>query len=277
MAPAQPLAAAPTPVAVAPAQSDLPPPLLPPVIAPARPVYVPPAPARPAINWEQFMGAKLFAWLGGLALFLGVAFFVKYSFEHDLIPPEVRVALGFLFGAALVVGGLRISQERYRVTSQTLVATGIVSLYAVTFACNSVYHFAFFGPLPTFLLMALITAAAFILAVRLEAPVVAILGILGGFLTPVLINTGHDNPPGLFGYLALLDVGLIAVTLHRRWFYLVPLGAVGTVLMMIAWAGRFYAPEKTTTAMIVCLGFSALFIGGNDAARRLGRPDKLLA
>lgn len=39
------------------------------------------------------MGAKLFAWLGGLAGALAVAFFVKYSFEHDLIPPEVRVAL----------------------------------------------------------------------------------------------------------------------------------------------------------------------------------------
>src|SRR5439155_9222135 len=25
------------------------------------------APARPPINWEQFMGAKLFAWIGGLA------------------------------------------------------------------------------------------------------------------------------------------------------------------------------------------------------------------
>ena len=36
-----------------------------------------PEPSLPAINWEQFMGAKLFAWIGGLALFLGVAFFVK--------------------------------------------------------------------------------------------------------------------------------------------------------------------------------------------------------
>jgi len=42
---------------------------------------------EPPINWEQFMGAKLFAWIGGLALFLGVAFFVKYSFEHNLISP----------------------------------------------------------------------------------------------------------------------------------------------------------------------------------------------
>ena len=270
---------APVPVPTTPAAADDLPPLLPPVLAPAptRPVYAPPAPSKPVINWEQFMGAKLFAWLGGLALFLGVAFFVKYSFEHDLIPPEVRVAIGFVVGLGLIVGGLKISREKYAITSLTLIGAGVVSLYAVTFACNSIYHFAFFGPLPTFLLMALITTTAFVLAVRLDAPVVAILGILGGFLTPVLINTGHDNPPGLFGYLALLDVGLIAVTLHRRWFYLVPLGATGTVLMMIGWADKFYAPEKTTTAMVVCLGFSGLFISANDRARRLGRHDPLLS
>ena len=92
-----------------------------------------PPPAHPAINWEQFMGAKLFAWLGGLALFLCVAFFVKYSFEHDLIPPQVRVALGFVLGAGLIVGGLKVSLEGYRITAQTLVASGVVSLYAVIF------------------------------------------------------------------------------------------------------------------------------------------------
>jgi uncharacterized membrane protein len=233
-----------------------PPPDVPPEVAPAR---VPPAPpaGSPVIDWEQFMGAKLFAWLGGLALFLGVAFFVKYSFEHDLIPPQVRVALGFLVGAGLIVGGLKVSLERYRITAQTLVASGVVSLYAVTFACDSIYHFAFFGPVSTFLLMSLITATAFFLAVRLDAQVVAILGILGGFLTPVLISTGHDNPAGLFGYIAILVVGLAAVALHRRWLYLVPLGATGTVLMLVAWAGRFYAPGKTGIAMVVCLGFCA--------------------
>ena len=242
--------------------------------APVRPVYTPPPP-RPSwlasINWEQFMGAKLFAWLGGLALFLGVAFFIKYSFEHDLVPPEVRAALGFLFGAGLIVGGLKIPRIRYAITAQTLIATGIVSLYGVTFACNSVYHFAFFGQGSTFLLMSLITATAFILAVRLEAQVVAILGILGGFLTPKLLSTGVDNPVGLFGYLAVLNLGLVAVSLHRRWFYLVPLGAAGTVLTMIFWAGLFFTPEKTVTAMTVCLGFCALFLGATEAARRWDR------
>ncbi|MEN9403504.1 MAG: hypothetical protein RL091_2207, partial [Verrucomicrobiota bacterium] len=72
-----------------PAPAAAEPPILPPVITPPpaapRPSAEPVAP-KPTINWEQFMGAKLFAWLGGLALFLGVAYFVKYSFEHDLIP-----------------------------------------------------------------------------------------------------------------------------------------------------------------------------------------------
>jgi uncharacterized membrane protein len=261
----------------------------PPTPAPPKPPAPPPSPppvyVRPPrepgwmdnINWEQFMGAKLFAWLGGLALFLGVAFFVKYSFEHDLIPPAVRVAIGFVIGAGLVVGGLKLDRTRYRITSQTLIATGIVSLYAVTFACRSIYHFEFFGVVPTFLLMTLITAAAFVIAVRLEAQVVAILGILGGFLTPWLLSTGVDNPAGLFTYIALLDAGLIAVALHRQWFYLVPLGAAGTAIMQVGWAQKFYAPEKTVTSMVVCLGFSVLFLAAVEAARRFKRSSPLLA
>ena len=152
--------------------SPQPPPAAPPPIQPIQP--------RPAafdfdklkgsLNWEQFMGAKLFAWIGGLALFLGVAYFVKYSFEHNLIPPEVRVALGFLVGIGLVAGGTVMRRREYAITAHTLCATGIVILYAVTFACRAVYHFPFFGPVPTFGWMALVTAAAFLLALRLSGP-----------------------------------------------------------------------------------------------------------
>src|SRR5256884_7885349 len=198
-----------------------------------------PPPAR-TIDWEQFMGAKMFAWIGGFALFLGVAFFVKYSFEHNLISPELRVAIGFLAGIALVVGGTALKRKENIVTAQTLCATGILILYAVTFACRSFYHFPFFGLIPTFALMSLITAAAFLLAVRMDALVVAILGIAGGFLTPVLLSTGQDNPFGLFGYIALLDIGLLAVARRKEWSSLPIFGALGTVLMQIAWVGNFF-------------------------------------
>ena len=262
----------PPPVRPEPIRELTEPPLLPLVIVPAlaHPVYVPP-PEKPAINWEQFMGAKLFAWLGGLALLLGVAFFVKYSFDHGWVSPELRVAMGFVLGAGLIVGGVRLTTKGYTTPAQTLVGAGVVSLYIVTFACNSIYKFEFFGPVPTFLLMTLITATAFILAGRLKAQVVAILGILGGFLTPILINTGVDNPPGLFGYIALLAAGLVAVVLATGWHYLVLLSAAGTVLMMMGWADKFFTAEKGPVAMTVCLGFSVLYQAAAEVARRRGQ------
>jgi len=217
------------------------------------------------------MGAKMFAWLGGLALLLGVAFFVKYSFEHNLIPPEVRVIIGFILGVGLIAGGLAVPRKRYAITAQTLCAAGVVSLYAVTFACNSVYKFPFFGTVPTFLLMALITAAGFLLAVRLEARVVAVLGFLAGFLTPILLSTGQDHPLELFGYLALLDLGLIAIALVRSWSFLIPLGAGGTILMQLGWAANYFAPAEAGTATAVCLGFCGLYLLGREVASRMGR------
>src|SRR5438034_1366508 len=239
-------------------------------------------PPRPPINWEQFMGAKLFAWIGGLALFLGVAFFVKYSFEHNLISPELRVAIGFVVGASLVIGGLLLKRKENAVTAQTLCATGILVLYAVTFACRSYYHFRFFGLIPTFLLMSLITAVAFLLAVRSNAIVIAVLGIAGGFLTPVLLSTGQDHPLGLFMYIALLDIGLLGVGQRQRWNVLPILGAVGTSLMQFAWIATFFVSEKyfagnkVLVVMAVFAGFQALFLAAAAWSKRTAKINREL-
>jgi uncharacterized membrane protein len=218
----------------------------------------PPAPERNPINWERFMGVKLFAWIGGFALFLAVVFFVKYSFDHNLVPPAMRVALGILVGIGLVMGGIVMRQREYRVTAQTLCATGVLILYAATFACRSPYHLL--APGPVFGLMVLVTLAAFILAVRQEALVVAILGLAGGFLTPPLLSTGEDRPLVLFSYVALLVAGLVAVAFKRRWHFLILLAAIGTVLTQIGWGASFFAADKVFLAMAIFLGFDLLYL-----------------
>src|SRR6188474_112277 len=239
-------------------------------------------PSKPPIDWEQFMGAKLFAWIGGLALFFGIAFFVKYSFEHNLVPPELRIAIGFVVGAGLVVGGLLLKRKENAVTAQTLCATGILVLYAVTFACRAYYHFSFFGLVPTFLLMTLITAVAFLLSVRLNAIIVAVLGIAGGFLTPILLSTNQDNPLGLFGYIALLDIALLALALRQRWNALPILGAIGTALMQFAWVGAFFVSEKYFAGnrvlifMAVFVAFQALFLAAVAWAKRTEKANTTL-
>jgi Predicted membrane protein (DUF2339) len=243
------------------------------------PAPAPPVLAQPAINWEQFMGVKGLAWISGFTFFLGIVFAIQYSFGHHLIPPGLQAAFGFLTGLGVLVVGVVMSRRNYAALSQTLCATGVLLLYAVTFACRSYYKFEFFGAIPTFLLMALITVTAFLLALRLNALVVAILGMLGGFLTPILLSTGQDNPLGLFGYIAILDTGLILLALRRRWYFLAALAALGTAMMQIGWAGKFFVADKyfdgnkILVALGVLLGFNVLYLAASWWAKRRPHAD----
>jgi uncharacterized membrane protein len=254
----------PLPPEAIPVQGSVTPPPPPPVVTASAPVPPPPSPktsslpSQPAFNIEQFLGVKLFAWIGAFVGFLAVAFALKYSFDQGWISPAVRVAGGLVIGIGLLIGGLKLNRERYAVTVQSLCGAGIVILYADFFTAHALYK-VIESPYATFALMSLVTAVAFFLAVRLDAQAVAILGLLGGFLTPVLIRTGHDNPLGLFGYVALLDVGLLAVALRQRWLHLTLLAGIATVLMQVAWTGEYFVVEKINTAMSVFVFFSALF------------------
>ena len=129
-------------------------------------IVAPPPEPGPKINWEQFMGVKGFAWIGGFTLFLGVVFAIQYAFAHHLISFELQAAFGFLAGLGLLVGGVMMSRKNFPALSQTLCATGVVILYAVTFACRSIYHFLTFSErgadaLPAFAMMVLVTATGF--------------------------------------------------------------------------------------------------------------------
>jgi uncharacterized membrane protein len=227
----------------------------------------------PPIDWEKFMGVKLFAWLGGFALFLGMAFFVKYSIDHNLISPETRVMVGFVAGIGVIIWGLLLRKKGYAVTVQTLCAAGISILYADTFACHSFYNFL--SPQAAFLLMILITTTSFFLAVRLDSKYVAMLGLLGGFLTPILLSTGEDHPIALFSYILLLDTGLLAVALKKRWGFLMSLSAVATLLMEVGWTMKFFAVPKGELAVGIYMLFSFFYLIAGELGRESMKEDTL--
>jgi len=228
-----------------------------------------------AFNWENFLGTKLFAWIGGFSLFIGFLFLLKYSFDHNLISPAVRVALGFICGAGLIGGGIHLKRKTYEITAQTLCATGTVILYASNYAANSIYHF--FGDALAFILMSVITAGAFLLAAAMNARVIAILGLFGGFLTPPLLSTLKDQPFALFSYVTFLNVGLFLVAFYRKWNILTALGAIGTILVQFWWSFEFFTKEKVFVAMAIYLWFCALYCGAFWYGKKIKRSDTWLA
>jgi uncharacterized membrane protein len=257
-----PVVSEPAPPKAVPSAPPLPPPL--PPVQPPSPRPVPRA-TKP-IDWEAFLGVKLFAWIGGFVLFLGIVFLVKYSFENNLITPAMRVLLGAVVGLALIVTGWLTATRRYRASGQSLCATGVLVLYGNIFAAHVFYHLI--ELVPAFAFMAAVTAAAFFLAVRMNAQVIVVLGLLGGFLTPVLLSTGVDNPAALFGYIAVLNIGIAAVAVRKRWNYLVLLAAASTVLIEYGWAFKFFESPKANIASAIFLGFEALFLAIFAVQRR---------
>ncbi len=263
-----------TPPPPIPTPTSVPPPL--PIPSPSLTTSAPspPPPVRRPIDWEAFMGVKLFAWIGGFVLFLGVVFLVKYSFENNLITPRMRIAIGALIGLALTAAGWRAARKNYRVPGQSLCATGILVLYADIFAAHAFYDLI--SLTPAFALMSCVTIAAFFLAVVFDAQVVVILGLLGGFLTPFLLATGSDHPAALFGYVGLLNAGIAAVVLRKRWDFLIFLTAIGTVVTEFAWVSEFFHVTKAPMAFVIFAGFQLQFLIFLFLHRKTGSAEKWL-
>src|SRR5438128_643022 len=90
----------PPPTAPQPPKITPPPPPPPPI------GHAPPAPPilpRPNFDWEALIGVKLFSWIAGVALVFAAIFFLKYSVDHGWLGPPIRMAIGLVTGAALLV------------------------------------------------------------------------------------------------------------------------------------------------------------------------------
>jgi uncharacterized membrane protein len=222
---------------------------------------------------EAVVGGSWFAWAGIIAITFGVAFILKLAFENEWIGPPVRVLLGALGGGALLLVGERLRRKGLRQYAYILSGGGVLILYLSIYAAFAFYNLI--GQLPAFALMAGVTALAVLLSVRLDALPVAVLGLVGGFLTPLLLSTGRDNQVGLFSYVALLDAGVLAVAYFKRWRSLNYLSFLATVLMTFGWMAEHYAKTKLwTTLFFLSLFFvlySALAVVHNLLPRRATR------
>ncbi len=216
------------------------------------------AAAKPAIDWEAFLGVKLFAWLGGFVLFLGVVFLVKYSFENNLITPFMRVVLGAVIGLGLVAGGWFTALRNYRVPGQSLCATGVLVLYADIFGARAFYGLI---SLPlAFALMSVVTVAAFLLAVNLNAQVVVVLGLVGGFLTPLLLSSGAGQSAPAFRLCRALECRHRRRRLAQEMGLPPPARRARNRRVGIRFGCRSMAPRKRLLGFFVFLGLQAQFL-----------------
>ena len=65
--------------------------------------------------------------------------------------------------------------------------------------------------------MILVTLTAGVISIRTESQLIAIIGLVGGFLTPVIIRTDQPSLFGLYMYMTLLNAGILGVAIWKHW------------------------------------------------------------
>lgn len=210
----------------------------------------------------MLIGGNVVNRIAAIGMIIVAAFFLKYAYDHHWITPAMIVVIGFAAGLALLFGGSRFHRSGAEVFAQGLLGSGISILYLsgyATFAYQLVSQPIALG------IMSVVTVISIVQALRYDSLVVCLLGLAGGFLTPLLIggNGGGGTPNhfGLFAYIALLDAGLLAVALKKdSWAVIEPLALVATYVTFFVWSDHYYSralfwtavPFLTTVWLLFC-------------------------
>lgn len=207
------------------------------------------APERPGPDLESLIGGRWLNRVGLLLVFFAAFFALKWEFDNNALGPTGRVALWTLIGAALLAYSQWLEGHGHRYLSEGLTGLGGALLYLTLYFGWDYY--ALFPQAVAFAAMVAVTTALVAIAIGRDSQRTALLGLIGGFLTPLLTSTGQDAQVVLFGYLFILDAGLLIVARARAWRGLEPLAFGCTTAFFWGWYGRFYdvsEPLVRTTA-----------------------------
>ena len=233
-----------------PAMPDIAPPIIPEVesispetaseteskIASAPPAAPPPLPA-PDRGFEETVGTRWVVWIGGLTLALGGFFMVRYSIDAGLLGPGVRTILGGLFALALLAAG-EWTRRKESISAiealpvanipAILTAAGTAVAFATVYAAYALY--GFLVPATAFILLGLV-ALGTLAAALLHGPALAGLGVVGAFVTPLLVSSDKPDFWALYVYLAIVTAAAFGLARVRLWRWL----AVTTIAFTLLW------------------------------------------
>ncbi len=238
----------------------------PPPPAPAPPPAAPPRPApapRPTTDLEAEIGGNWMNKIAAVAIVLGVAFFLKYAIDNRWINETGRIIIGIVVGLACLYGGEHFQKREMPKYAQGITGAGIAILYFSIYAAFAFY--SLIDQVPAFAFMIVVTATAIALAVRHDAITIAVLGIIGGFATPILMQKPSGGTGGagteiqLLTYIAILDLGILAITYYKNWRTLNLLSFLGTVAIFGGWAYDNYEFKLLGPTMFFLTVFYLIF------------------
>ncbi|MEA2028554.1 MAG: DUF2339 domain-containing protein, partial [Campylobacterota bacterium] len=206
---------------------------------------------------EYFTTGNILVRIGGVILFFGLAFLVKYAASQGMISIELRLISVALLGIGLLILGWRL-REREGHYGTILQGLGVAIFYLVVYAAAKLY--LLLSLKLAFVLMLFIVIVGSLLAVMQNALPLALFAISGGFIAPILTSSGEGSHVVLFSYYALLNSGIVAIAWYRSWRILNYVGFIFTFVIATAWGVLRYEPEMFGSTQPFLILFFIFFL-----------------
>lgn len=218
--------------------------------------------AEPFLDSDKTLASTLKTWVmtgnvpvkvGVLVSLVGLGFLIQEANERGFITLTIEMGLiaVAMFGVALLAIGWRLRQT-HTIYGLSLQGGGIAALYLTTYAAFAVYDVI--GALPGGAAVIVITVGAGVLAVLQDARSLAVLGIIGGFLAPVLVYTQPEDHVALFSFYAVLSAAIVGVAWFKVWPELNLLGLGFTFGISAFWlADRYSTDDLASTQPFIAV------------------------
>ena len=163
---------------------------------------------------ENLIGSNIINKIGILVTVVGVFIGAKYAIEKELISATTRIILGYGIAAILCVLAYRL-KAKYIDYSAVLMSGSIAIMYFITYIAHSFYNL--FPQPVAFGLMLFTTIFVVSMSIWYNRKIIALLGQVGAYAIPFLLSTGNENLPLLYGYLSIINIGLLFLSFKRDW------------------------------------------------------------
>ncbi|MDQ2933232.1 MAG: DUF2339 domain-containing protein [bacterium] len=226
--------------------------------APASPTATIPV-SKPILTPKQSEenSGKLLGKIGIAAVLVGMAYFLKYAFDNNWIGYTGRVMIGILVGVAFIAIGQYL-RKKYTNYSDMLMGGGSAILYLSIFSAYAFYNII---SAPTAgLLMFCVVALTFAISIYNATISLALIGIIGGFAVPFLVNSNENIMMVLFMYMTILNLGVLGISFFKKWPKLNVASFVGTVINFAAWYGDYYNSAVMGPVLLFCFVTFLIFL-----------------
>lgn len=196
--------------------------------------------------------------VGVLVMFVGVAALLRHAVDQGWLSISIEWRLsGVALAAVVALAFAWRERHRRRIFALSVQGGAIGVLALVVFAAFRLYEVL--PALPAFAMLIVLTFATAVLAMTQAALALAVLAVIAGFSAPLLIATDEGNYLVLFGWYALLNLGIFAIAWRHAWPMLNRIGFAFTFVIGSAWGVLHYSAEFYGGAQAFLMLFFALY------------------